>query len=487
MTVAPTTSTVVYGQTRQFTATVVGTGTPSQSVTWKAEYGTITTGGLYTAPGSGTTDTVTATSTLDPAKSGTATVVLAAPWAGVKQLGVSAVTTAGQSTATDANGNVYVAGFTNGGLDGNTLTGTSDFFVTKYNPSGVKQFTRQLGVSGKDTRGQSVATDANGNVYVAGSTTGGLDGNTLTGTWDLFVTKYDPSGVKQFTRQLGVSGKDTYGQSVATDADGNVYVAGYTYGGLDGNTLTGMWDVFVTKYDPSGVKQFTRQLGASGKNTSGLSVATDANGNVYVAGSTNGGLDGNTLTGTWDFFVTKYDPSGVRQFTRQLGVSGTATLGQSVATDAGGNVYVAGHTYGGLDGNTRTGGLDFFVTKFNPSGVKQFTRQLGVSGSATYCQSVATDANGNVLVAGYTYGGLDGNTRTGLQDAFAAKYDPSGARQFTRLLGASGTYTTGLSVATDANGNVYVAGATTGGLDGNTPTGLLDLFVAKYSASGVLQ
>jgi hypothetical protein len=34
---------------------------------------------------------------------------------------------------------------------------------------------------------------------------------------------------------------------------------------------------------------------------------------VYVTGDTAGGLDGNTLTGTYDFFVTKYDSSGVKQ------------------------------------------------------------------------------------------------------------------------------------------------------------------------------
>jgi hypothetical protein len=112
-------------------------------------------------------------------------------------MGVTGQTTFGESVATDANGNVYVAGATTGGLDGNTLTGTRDFFVTKYNSSGVKQYTRQLGVTGKITNGYSVATDANGNVYVAGDTAGGLDGNTLTGTLDFFVTKYNSSGVKQ--------------------------------------------------------------------------------------------------------------------------------------------------------------------------------------------------------------------------------------------------------------------------------------------------
>ena len=240
-------------------------------------------------------------------------VACVSPWVGTKQLGVAGQYTAGYSVATDANGNVYVAGLTSGGLDGNTLTGTFDFFVTKYDSSGVKQYTRQLGVAGKNTVGTSVATDANGNVYLAGYTYGGLDGNTLTGTYDFFVTKYNSSGVKQYTRQMGVAGATTYGSSVATDASGNVYVAGSTTGGLDGNTLTGTRDFLVTKYNSSGVKQYTRQMGVAGKVTYGLSVATDANGNVYVAGYTGGGLDGNTLTGTNDFFVTKYNSSGVKQ------------------------------------------------------------------------------------------------------------------------------------------------------------------------------
>jgi hypothetical protein len=291
-------------------------------------------------------------------------------WIGTKQLGVAGQDTAGRSVATDANGNVYVAGYTFGGLDGNTLTGTYNFFVTKYNSSGVKQYTRQLG-AGQNTQGRSVATDANGNVYVAGWTTGGLDGNTRTGDLDFFVTKYDSSGVKQYTRQLGVSGASASGWSVAIDANGNVYVAGSTTGSHDGNTLAGTYDFLVTKYNSNGVKQYTRQLGITEKNTAGRSVATDANGNVYVAGDTFGGLDGNTLTGIKDFFVTKYNSSGVKQYTRQLGVTGLTTNGWSVATDADGNVYVAGQTDGGLDGNTLTGTKDFFVTKYNSSGVKQ--------------------------------------------------------------------------------------------------------------------
>ena len=352
-----------------------------------------------------------------------------ATWTGIKQMGVAGKNTYGYSVASDASGNVYVAGTTDGGLGGNTLTGTYDFYVTKYNSSGVLQYTKQMGVAGADTTGLSVATDASGNVYVAGYTTGGLDGNTLTGLYDFFVTKYNSSGVLQYTKQMGVAGAATTGLSVATDASGNVYVAGSTNGGLGGNTLTGLYDFFVTKYNSSGVLQYTKQMGVAGADTIGLSVATDASGNVYVAGYTDGGLGGNTLTGTYDFYVTKYNSSGVLQYTKQMGVAGADTIGFSVATDASGNVYVAGDTTGGLGGNTLTGTYDFYVTKYNSSGDLQYTKQMGVAGAVTSANSVATDASGNVYVAGSTNGGLGGNTLTGLYDFFVTKYNSSGVLQ----------------------------------------------------------
>ena len=59
-----------------------------------------------------------------------------------------------------------------------------------------------------------VATDSSGNVYVTGGTKGGLDGNTSAGNTDLFVVKYNSSGTKQWTKQLGSSSPDyDYGRS----------------------------------------------------------------------------------------------------------------------------------------------------------------------------------------------------------------------------------------------------------------------------------
>ena len=236
------------------------------------------------------------------------------PWVGTKQMGAAGgSSTTARSVATDASGNVYVAGDTNGGLDGNTRIGVNDFFVTKYNSSGVKQYTKQMGVASAYVAAYSVATDVSGNVYVAGGTNGGLDGNPLTGSYDFFVTKYNSSGVKQYTNQMGVAISEVSINSVATDASGNVYVAGSTDRGLDGNTLTGNKDFFVTKYNSSGDKQYTKQMGVTGAQVIAYSVATDASGNVYIAGDTNRGLDGNTLTGNTDLFVIKFNSSGVKQ------------------------------------------------------------------------------------------------------------------------------------------------------------------------------
>ena len=419
-------------------------------------------------------------------------VVAPAPpstWVGTKQLGAADQITFGNALATDSGGHVYVAGSTKGGLDGNTLTGTYDFYLSKYSSSGVRLYTKQLGVAGRDTVATAVATDANDNVYVAGYTTGGLYGNTMQpdSTHEVFISKYDSSGVKQFTRQLGVAGEKKVGVAVAIDASGNIFVAGYTTGALDGYTMTGTVDSFFSKYNSEGVKQFTRLLGVAGKETRGYGVATDASGNVFVAGYTEGSLDDNALTGTRDFFVTKYDPSGVKQFTRQLGAVGAVTVGTAVTTDDKGDVFVVGYTEGSLDGNTLTGTRDFFVAKYDPSGVKQFTRQLGAVGAVTVGNEVATDLVGDVFVAGSTTGGLDGNARTGIHDVFVTKYSPNGVKLFTRQLGVAGRETYGNGVATDPMGDVFVAGSTSGGLDGNIQTGVYDFFVTKFDPDGVKQ
>ncbi len=416
--------------------------------------------------------------------------------------GTSTATLA-NATATDGDGNIYVAGTTNGNFDGNTLSSSNatDFFLTKYDAGGTRLYTRQMGV-GMEMSASAATTDANGNVYVVGSTNGAFDGNALSGSkaTDFYLTKFDSSGTKVYTRQMGAGGDThTTAYGAATDVDGNVYVTGSTNGALDGNVQSGtnVTDFFLVKYDKNGGKLYSKQLGTGSVIGSvyGYSVATDRNGNVYVAGVTYAGLDGNASSGGLDFFLIMYDASGIKFYTKQLGPVGAGALfgNVSTATDANGNVYVAGVTENGIDGNVATGNSDLFLTKYDASGSKLYTRQLGVARASTTGTSIAVDTQSNVYVAGFTNGGLDANTFSGGTDAFVTKYDATGARIYSRQMGAANAITLGTGVATDKSDNIYLTGYINGSpaalLDGNKFSGPFasDFFLAKYNSAGIKQ
>jgi hypothetical protein len=331
-------------------------------------------------------------------------------WSGTQQLGTSGWDY-GSGVTVDSSGNVYVAGTA----------------LYKFDSSGNQLWSQNPGATS-----QGVDNDSSGNIYVTGHTGGGLEGNTNSGYNDIFLVKYNSSGVKQWTKQLGTSSND-YGNGVAADSSDNIYVTGYTFGGLDGNTNSGSGDIFLVKYNSSGTKQWTKQLGTSGWD-SGNGVAADSSDNIYVTGYTFGGLDGNTKSGIClncsDIFLVKYNSSGTKQWTKQLGAL-LDDRGHGVTVDSSNNIYVTGYTNAvvvGLDGNTKSGGYDVFLVKYNSSGTKQWTKQLGTS-TDDYGYGVAADSSDNIYVTGTTGGGLDGNTNLGDSDIFLVKYNSDGVKQ----------------------------------------------------------
>jgi uncharacterized protein YjdB len=79
--ISPAVVTLAGGATQAFSATVSGTGSPSQAVTWSASAGTINASGLFTAPtatGAIQTISITATSVQDTTKAGIATATVSA-------------------------------------------------------------------------------------------------------------------------------------------------------------------------------------------------------------------------------------------------------------------------------------------------------------------------------------------------------------------------------------------------------------------------
>ena len=230
--------------------------------------------------------------------------VVCASWTGTKQLGVSGGDTQARGVAVDSLGNVYVAGWTTGDLDGNILTGDTDFFVTMYDAAGTKVRTKQLGVSGADTRATSVAVDSLGNVYVAGWTTGDLDGNILRA----LRTFSSPCTMQRGTR---------CGQNSLACQGGGRYPSQRRCRGFIGQCVRGwlhstaIWTAtslraMMTFSSPCTIQRGTRceqnSSACQGHATEADGVAVDSLGNVYVAGATAGGLDGNILMGKYGLF-----------------------------------------------------------------------------------------------------------------------------------------------------------------------------------------
>ena len=288
----------------------------------------------------------------------------------------------------------------------------------------------------------------------------------------------------QWTKLIGATNSEA-GWDVAIDSSGNAYVTGNTHGTLDG-TSAGYSDIFLVKYNSSGVKQWTRQLG-TGYHDYGYGVAVDPSGNAFVTGATVRGLaEGTSLVNSTPVtFLVKYNSSGTKQWTKQVG-EGAYNKGYDVTTDSSGNAYVTGYTAGTIDGNTNQGWNDMFLMKYNSSGTRQWSKMLGTSGN-DHGNGVALDSSNNVYVTGVVDGVLDGNTSAGEDDIFLVKYNSSGTKQWARQHGTSqNDY--GREIVIDSKGYIYIVASGYGGIDGNTNnSGSSDIYLLKYNSSGVKQ
>ena len=267
----------------------------------------------------------------------------------------------GASVATDASGNVFMTGhfFGTVGFGGGALVsaGSFDIVVAKYSPTGTHLWSQRFGSTSSE-RGNSVATDASGNVFVTGAfdETVNFGGGSLVsaGFWDIFVAKYDATGTHLWSQRFG-STDDDVGNSVVTDASGNVFMTGEFIGEVDfgGGVLVsaGARDIVVARYSPTGTPLWSQRFGSTSDDV-GISVATDASGNVIMTGSfeetVNFGGGALVSAGSADIVVAKYSPTGPHLWSQSFG--GTSNeQGFSVATDASGNVFMTGSFEGTVD------------------------------------------------------------------------------------------------------------------------------------------
>jgi hypothetical protein len=315
--------------------------------------------------------------------------------------------TFGYAVATDSSNNIYIAGTTQtfGGED-------YDVFVQKYTESCNLLFTKQWGGAGNDIA-HGIAVDAVDNVYITGTTDSFGNGVTQT-----FLLKYSPSGDLQFSKTWG-SGGNSYGNGVATDSLGDIYVVGTTT--IPSSASVGAYGLLL-KYDSFGNLLFERTWGNG--NDYGTAVTVDPGGYVYATGYS---YSLGPTVGISSVIVLKYDSAGNLLFQGLWGGIRN-DYASGIAVDIDGNIYVTGYT----KSYSITPGIpSAFLLKFDPAGNLLFQRVWG-GNRGDFGYGVAVDIQENAYITGYTYS-FGPNTQGA--NFFLIGYDRSGNLLYQRFYG----------------------------------------------------
>jgi hypothetical protein len=441
--------------------------------------------------------------------------------------------------ALDQNGNMFVAGYFSSAqisfgmynlsnVDGQGYT--ADIFLVKYSSNGTVLWAKAVGVAGDQTV-SGIAVDNSGNCYIVGShgntplTFGNitLTPNSAVAT-NIFIVKYDPNGNVLWANQAGsnntIEAQSCSANGVSVDGNGNCYVTGSFNPGdliLGGVTLTNPnpthEDIYIMKCDPNGTVLWARSAGSTSVDKS-FAIATDNNGNSYVAGTYSDSsitIGGNTLpnAGNSDILIIKYDLNGNVLWAKKVGGSSYETV-NAIAVDGNGNCFITGNfksaslSFGSQtlsNGNTFT--QDVFLAKYDSNGNFLWARS-GDGFDEDQSKSITIDASGNSYITGFftsvsiTFGSspLWLSSANG-QDGFVVKYDPNGNELFAQFLGGGGPYkaTEPVDIVSDANSNIYLTGGFTAdnvyignfilnNTNPNYSSSMHDIFIWKLCNSG---
>ncbi|MBL7811973.1 MAG: PKD domain-containing protein [Bacteroidetes bacterium] len=440
----------------------------------------------------------------------------------------------GERVGLDPAGNVYFSGLTlsiasiaTTGAYQTTRGGDWDAFVAKFSKSGSIIWGTYFGGStleynyslGVDSTGKRVAicghTQSTSAIASSGAHQTSLSG---TGTWDAFIAVFNDSGKRQWSTYLGGTSND-YGNSLCFDGAGNVIASGYTSSssgfptsGAHQSTNAGSFDMFLSKFNSSGVLQWGTFIGGT-QTEIVLNSVCDYNRDILLVGysasstgiATSGvhqsGIAG---SGSTDAILIKFNTNGQRLWGTYYGGTG-GEMGLGISLDKKSNILLCGST--GSTSNIATNGShqiltggsnDAFLVKFNKNGTRQWGTYYGGSSNEEF-YGTGADSAGNVYAGGMSYStsgiattGAYQTTNAGAEDGVIVKFTDSGKRVWATYFGGTSTDRIyGMDV--NPNGDVLIGGYT-GSNSGIATTGAHqttkgvgeDGFLALFNGKGSL-
>ena len=354
--------------------------------------------------------------------------------------------------------------------------------------------------SDSDARNWKADTDSSGNLYVLGSFNGTVDVNSngapstlfSSGNPDIYIAKYDPSGLLIWVKSFSSSGY-IYTGGISVDDSGSCLLCGSfrDTADLDPGASVDLHiadgtSLFILELDAGGNFLWAKTLASTPVTSADcIDIATDTSGNIYLTGSFSGTVDFDpgagsaALIGTGtDAFILKLDQAGNYIWAKSFTGSGN-DFGTSIVVDSIGNVYTTGSFENTVDFDpgagvvnlASAGNYDCFFSKLDPSGNFIWAKRIG---STSYDQGVVSclDPAGNFVVSGTFRNTVDMDpgagvvnvTSAGTEDIFVLELDASGNYVYSKRIGGPITdQPQGMTM--DENGTAFIVGAYMGVVD----------------------
>jgi uncharacterized delta-60 repeat protein len=277
----------------------------------------------------------------------------------------------------DSSDNIYITG------KARSFGISDDIFLVKYDTVGNLIWNRTWGSATENDIGTDLFVDDQGNIFVAGFTSGfGVDGQ------DFLFIKFNSTGDFQWYETWG-GFSDDRAKSIDYDSEGNIFLMGET-----GSFGMGNSEVGLVCYNSLGVLQWNTTWGTSTLDRP-QSMVVDSNNNIYISGFT---YHPDIGTGDTHFFILKLSNSGIPIWSKIWG-SPYMDLGVCLALDSLGNIFFLGSTEG-----YEAGIQDMYLTKFNSEGDREW-ETLWDSGDYDYAHDIIIDQSTNdIYLAGESSG-----------------------------------------------------------------------------------
>jgi len=311
-------------------------------------------------------------------------------------------------------------------LGSDTLLG-SGFFYTKISTSGNFIWSKKL----SNTMAGSLTSDNEGNIYIGGGCNAATTFDTVPVQPNYFIAKFNSSGIC-----LKVNSNIKFcNPSYLAFRNGKLLLTGMTLNDtIQMDTLTktfsNPYNLYVARFDQSLHLKWVK-FATSNNQARPLDICLDSLCNSYIVGyfKTNLNFVSVNLTitsGPQDFFIAKYDSSGIFQWANQ-GYNTTGFIDYAFCKPLkNGDFYIAG-SYNGTDlhlGTNTISLVNAFIARYNNSG--NCLSVVTIPGSG-YCQGLTVDASDNFSIIGYFLStlaiGSYSVTSHGFGDVYIAKHD----------------------------------------------------------------